>query len=1026
MTGLNQAQKKLAQSLDDLFKPRGQNPRINKALAELRGTQEELKRQQLSSEEWQKHDCAYRDATGAAEQIREELRKARSEQGRLKRLRAARPAVVRRRRLAEELGELKDAVRLRDDFGAEFRRARGEFQLAENTITQASGTLKELARQLCEVNPPRLLLEASGEIESLQERLGAIDKASADRVRLDQYRQDCEHQARQILRELGRALDLDQAEELRPRADLPPGVRALGQQFAKLYGQVAEARKTITRQDDQIKRLEEQQATFKELHDVEPLRRAVRQARNLGDVDARLGEARARFKQAEKKLTTSLTRLSGWNRPVEALERLSIPLTASVDRIAALLEDVNNQKRSVAEQEAALSESIRQLETRLQSLVLQQDVPSEETLLDARTRREQGWQLVKNAWLLDAPAGDALARFLADDASGGTLASAYERSVERADELADRLRREATRVAEKAELLAQLDHDRAALAALEEEHRILDDRRAQINADWSSLVAPLAIGTASSTPAELRAWLRERDDVIQLFERLDEARQVLEPLEHASHTQTLALHQALELLGEAVTTSASSLADLLDHAETVMNRHAELMQKRAKLDTQLTAARAERSAALVSRQAADAEMTAWRTDWSAMMTRIGLDADSSPLQAEVFLTKITELFQNLNEHRSHESRIRGIDRDAVEFARDVASLVEKIMPDWASEPANVQARELARRLREAQADAQTRTTLIQQQEREDANLRAARMRLQEARVSIDRLCEEAHCIDSEQVLEAERRSRHRAQLEANYAVCEEDLLNAAAGSELASFVAEIERTDPDLLDAASRDIEAKVAALEEELRQLDQTIGTERSVLARMDGSDRAAETAEVAQTLLARIQADVSRYTTLKLAEAVLERGIESYREKNQAPILTRASVLFAKLTDSSFVKLQIDDDDDGRSVLKGVRPDGRLVGVEGMSDGSHDQLYLALRLASLESWLESHEAIPFIVDDILLNFDDLRATAALGALVQLSRRTQVLFFTHHRHIMDLARAQFGCDGVFIHELSGAGGHES
>ena len=91
--------------------------------------------------------------------------------------------------------------------------------------------------------------------------------------------------------------------------------------------------------------------------------------------------------------------------------------------------------------------------------------------------------------------------------------------------------------------------------------------------------------------------------------------------------------------------------------------------------------------------------------------------------------------------------------------------------------------------------------------------------------------------------------------------------------------------------------------------------------------------------------------------------------------------------LTGGSFARLTIDDDD-GQSVLKGIRPDGRLVGVEGMSDGSHDQLYLALRLASLESWLQSHEPIPFIVDDILLNFDDQRATAALGALAELSRQ--------------------------------------
>ena len=150
------------------------------------------------------------------------------------------------------------------------------------------------------------------------------------------------------------------------------------------------------------------------------------------------------------------------------------------------------------------------------------------------------------------------------------------------------------------------------------------------------------------------------------------------------------------------------------------------------------------------------------------------------------------------------------------------------------------------------------------------------------------------------------------------------------------------------------------------------------------------------------------------------MNRGIERYREKNQGPILARAGVLFAGLTGGSFARLQIDDDGDGRSVLKGVRPDGRLVDVEAMSDGSHDQLYLALRLASLESWLQSHEPVPFVVDDILLNFDDQRATAALKALAELSQRTQVLFFTHHRHIIDLACTHLPHEDVFVHNLPG------
>ena len=72
-------------------------------------------------------------------------------------------------------------------------------------------------------------------------------------------------------------------------------------------------------------------------------------------------------------------------------------------------------------------------------------------------------------------------------------------------------------------------------------------------------------------------------------------------------------------------------------------------------------------------------------------------------------------------------------------------------------------------------------------------------------------------------------------------------------------------------------------------------------------------------------------------------------------------------------------------------------------MSDGTADQLFLALRLASLEQYLEHNEPLPFIVDDILLRFDDERSMATLKVLGELSQLTQVIFFTHHRHLVEL-----------------------
>jgi uncharacterized protein YhaN len=89
---------------------------------------------------------------------------------------------------------------------------------------------------------------------------------------------------------------------------------------------------------------------------------------------------------------------------------------------------------------------------------------------------------------------------------------------------------------------------------------------------------------------------------------------------------------------------------------------------------------------------------------------------------------------------------------------------------------------------------------------------------------------------------------------------------------------------------------------------------------------------------------------------------------------------------------------------MVEGVSAAGSSVGTSGMSDGTADQLYLALRLASIEEYLSSAQPLPLVADDLLVNFDDSRASAALRVLAALGRRTQVLFFTHHWHLVDIA----------------------
>jgi uncharacterized protein YhaN len=71
------------------------------------------------------------------------------------------------------------------------------------------------------------------------------------------------------------------------------------------------------------------------------------------------------------------------------------------------------------------------------------------------------------------------------------------------------------------------------------------------------------------------------------------------------------------------------------------------------------------------------------------------------------------------------------------------------------------------------------------------------------------------------------------------------------------------------------------------------------------------------------------------------------------------------------------------------------------------------------MELYTRDHEPIPFIADDILVNFDNPRATAAIRALAELAKHTQVLWFTHHKHLVELARQNLDPGQFVISEIA-------
>jgi len=312
-------------------------------------------------------------------------------------------------------------------------------------------------------------------------------------------------------------------------------------------------------------------------------------------------------------------------------------------------------------------------------------------------------------------------------------------------------------------------------------------------------------------------------------------------------------------------------------------------------------------------------------------------------------------------------------------------------------------------LHSALLEANENKKLVEQERKRQRDLQSKLSQVmqtaQRCATEIEELYSEACAPDGQKAHAAWNLSKSRRELMRQLGEYNERMLLLSAGKTIDEFLAEASSVDPDSISGRLAEIEQQTASIKQERTEIEKTRRNLDAEGLAMRGGDLAATVAQRISGIAGRLAEDVEQYVRLRTASFVLRKAIERYRERNQGPVLERASHLFSQLTCGSFSGLRVESVE-GESALMGVRPvsTGQVVPLTGMSDGTLDQLYLALRMASLEHHFAAHEPAPFIVDDVLLNFDDKRAAAALVALNSLSTKTQIIFFTHHRRLVEIA----------------------
>ncbi|QGZ58263.1 ATP-binding protein [Paraburkholderia acidiphila] len=984
----------------ELWAPRRSGSAYAQAETSFAEATSELKAAQVRTRDWVEKKDALEAVEQTIERLRAEQRGLESQRSKLERVRRLAPYIEELSLKQNELAALGEVVDFPPTAYADLLKAQAD--IAAERKVQEARQLDLAGKQASygAIEPDRAALELAAEIDAL-----------------DALRGECVNHPRELLvRETEIRNHLDAAfaaaaqlgwpdDEAALRAALPGAlalktVTNLLRDHGLREQALTTAREAHGEQTRKFAQLHEQLARLPAVDVPHALRAALDDAHEFRNSVAKESALERELADAQRTVEEKRQLLGQWSKPVPALRALDLPSAA---RLAALQKEESECVSAVAaarEAAAAAQEDIERCELQEKHFTQGNKVVTTAEVQAARLRRDSAWDEVKDARVSLADGAPTV-----DDA------------MRLADELVDAQLGTSQAAATLQNLRQQVETARAntqrKLAALGERERELEAFRL----GWSQIANDAQL--PGLPLADMGAWLANREAALNAQSESDRRASELD----ARRAARIAAHAALleSLRPVAKSNEGDTLTTLIGVAETVVQSAQKSAVQREGLEAQLRdAERANESAQsrLTIEQDAYAK---WRTQWHDALAQANLGTRAATLAAAESAVELANAISvAFSDAEVPRNRIRAIRAQLESLEADARRLAQALAPEWPAPGDGIDvARQLAARLATAR---ETAKTLAQA----DADVQLARTRVADAvaavagaQARVEPILKLAGVNDIDEALPLAERSDARRVLSNAISAARDKLVREGDGLAQETIAGEIAEQPITEVPARLATVNQQRDAVERALSDCLQQQVSARQAFDAINGQANAALAEAKRQEALSTMGEAAEQYLEAVTASRLLKWATDRYRDQKQGPMLRRAGEIFNGLTLGEFARLVVDNERNPPA-LHARRSNGKTVEVTGMSEGTRDQLFLALRIAALELQLASKAALPFVADDLFINFDDERAKAGFSALRNLSAKTQVLFLTHHDHLLPLIREIFGAQ-VNVVELQRA-----
>ncbi|MHC1568125.1 MAG: AAA family ATPase [Candidatus Syntropharchaeia archaeon] len=974
---------------EGLFKSTGRLPTLNKLIKQISEMEKEMRREIILPSNYDRRTRELKKIEKKKDELKQKLEEARRNMDHIENLREAREPFLNIKNDREKLSKIFIPQNLPQDMKNKYEMANKELIRLDKELARLRNELQDLERKRDKISFSRELIDEKMVIETLFSEVKRIEACHKDIPKIGTQSKIIQQEIADALKNINSKWDMDFLKSF--NVDI-----TVRKKFDNHIKEYRELTKKIEKVDDRIKQLQA------EIADKENSLTEEGEEKDTTVLEELLEDARE-YTSNKKEYVRLLKEKTKLDKNVKNIWKELAPLVKEGDNIdhpVPLDKTITNYEKDLEKMNTVLAKQKQELESQERTLIGDQEdldamvetkVPVDrEDLLRNRNHRDKGWELIKKKYIEDGKkvSSEELQKWMGKKHT--ELSDAYEETVKETDKISDQLYTNSEMVTKKEDLEKRIHKQKIIISDTKKRISQIEKDIAETTSRWNDEWRDW--GFTPRSPSEMKEWVSNLKSLLSL---LDDKSQIEDQMTELKKKQDEFLKNAKAHYGKLTEKNVTAIMKKVDQ-EIKEARDSNTRIKQLQKD--IVKLKKEQNRKNTEQKHLKKKEEEWKKEWFALLKKMDFNTEWDTETADTVLKELLVLKQKLREDHENHVRLKDMTDTVAEYLQKVEDLTTRLK--WKRMDKNnpeKTVKELYSMVSEEQKKAQERKELDSKIEDKKVDIGRTEREHQTYEKIINDLFALVGVKDEGEFIALASRVEQADELRAKIEKNEESLnrLRIKEDRTLEDLKKELEETDFTTLEMEKDQLNTQIEEMDKEWESVFREYITLDQELKKLDGSGRAAEIANEVEFLRSEFENHMDRYISLVIARRLLEKALRRFEKDHQPELLAIINGIFLKITDGRYtqIKASLDKDTPFRVVDSG----GNEKTPDQLSTGTREQLYLAIRLGYLEHYGKKAESMPIIMDDVLVNFDDIRAKNTAQALLDIARNKQIIMMTCH-----------------------------